>query len=50
MTRIDNEGIGLIQVATLTVDPCAAYRMLKDFITLKEGNFLLYFEYFDYFY
>ncbi|RIA86828.1 chaperonin 10-like protein [Glomus cerebriforme] len=36
--RINHEGIGLIQAATLTVNPCTAYRMLKDFVTLNEGN------------
>ena len=44
--HINNEGIELVQAATLTVNPCTAYRMLKDFVTLKEGYFLLHFDYF----
>ncbi|XP_014097658.2 enoyl-[acyl-carrier-protein] reductase, mitochondrial [Bactrocera oleae] len=30
--------IGLAEAATLTVNPCTAYRMLKDFITLQPGD------------
>ncbi|CAJ0879127.1 10556_t:CDS:10 [Entrophospora sp. SA101] len=42
VTRIPNDGIGLIQAATLTVNPCSAYRMLKDFVVdLKENDFVI---------
>lgn len=30
--------LGTIEAATLTVNPCTAYRMLKDFVTLKSGD------------
>ncbi|RHZ45394.1 hypothetical protein Glove_680g40 [Diversispora epigaea] len=39
--RIPHEGISLIQAATLSVNPCTAYRMLKDFVNLKEGDFVI---------
>lgn len=32
------EGIPLPEAATITVNPCTAYRMLKDFVDLKEGD------------
>lgn len=32
------EGIPLPEAATLTVNPCTAYRMLKDFVNLSEGD------------
>lgn len=30
--------LGLVEAATLTVNPCTAYRMLKDFTVLKPGD------------
>ncbi|GLG94423.1 Enoyl-[acyl-carrier-protein] reductase, mitochondrial [Gryllus bimaculatus] len=30
--------LGIIEAATLTVNPCTAYRMLKDFVKLKPGD------------
>ncbi|RGB27859.1 hypothetical protein C1646_717548 [Rhizophagus diaphanus] len=39
--RFNNKEIGLIQAATLSVNPCTAYRMLKDFVTLKKGDFVI---------
>ncbi|XP_053683940.1 enoyl-[acyl-carrier-protein] reductase, mitochondrial [Sabethes cyaneus] len=30
--------VGLAEAATLTVNPCTAYRMLKDFVPLKTGD------------
>ncbi|KAJ8974014.1 hypothetical protein NQ317_006484 [Molorchus minor] len=30
--------LGLVEAATLTVNPCTAYRMLKDFVDLKPGD------------
>ncbi|CAJ0842973.1 18433_t:CDS:2 [Entrophospora sp. SA101] len=42
VTRIPNGVIGLVQAATLTVNPCSAYRMLKDFVVdLKENDFVI---------
>lgn len=31
-------GVGLIEAASMTVNPCTAYRMLKDFVNLTTGN------------
>lgn len=33
--------LGLIEAATLTVNPCTAYRMLRDFTTLKPGDVVI---------
>ncbi|XP_058460518.1 enoyl-[acyl-carrier-protein] reductase, mitochondrial [Malaya genurostris] len=30
--------IGIAEAATITVNPCTAYRMLKDFVNLKAGD------------
>ncbi|XP_044252584.1 enoyl-[acyl-carrier-protein] reductase, mitochondrial [Tribolium madens] len=30
--------LGLVEAATLTVNPCTAYRMLRDFVDLKPGD------------
>lgn len=32
------EGVPLPEAATVTVNPCTAYRMLKDFVKLKAGD------------
>ncbi|XP_058831760.1 enoyl-[acyl-carrier-protein] reductase, mitochondrial [Topomyia yanbarensis] len=32
------ENIGIAEAATITVNPCTAYRMLKDFVPLKPGD------------
>lgn len=32
------KNLGLVEAATLTVNPCTAYRMLRDFINLKPGD------------
>lgn len=32
------KNLGLVEAATLTVNPCTAYRMLRDFIPLKPGD------------
>lgn len=32
------EGLPLPEVATVTVNPCTAYRMLKDFVNLQPGD------------
>lgn len=35
------EGITPIQAGTVSINPCTAYRMLKDFTTLKEGDWFI---------
>ncbi|EME88552.1 uncharacterized protein MYCFIDRAFT_46226 [Pseudocercospora fijiensis CIRAD86] len=37
----DKEGLKPEQVGTVSVNPCTAYRMLKDFVDLKEGDWFL---------
>lgn len=32
------KNLGLVEAATLTVNPCTAFRMLRDFTTLKPGD------------
>lgn len=40
--KIENkEGLTPIQVGTVSVNPCTAYRMLKDFEELKEGEWFI---------
>ncbi|POS83320.1 hypothetical protein EPUL_004492, partial [Erysiphe pulchra] len=36
--RIEKEGINPIQAATVSVNPCTAYRLLKDFEKLEKGD------------
>ncbi|OZJ02958.1 hypothetical protein BZG36_04622 [Bifiguratus adelaidae] len=38
---IPKDIVSPIQAATLTVNPCTAYRMLKDFGRLEEGDFVI---------
>ncbi|KAL8828863.1 MAG: hypothetical protein Q9170_006418 [Blastenia crenularia] len=39
--RVDREGLTAEQVATVSVNPVTAYRMLKDFTPLKEGDWFI---------
>ncbi|KAL8947389.1 MAG: hypothetical protein Q9222_006328, partial [Ikaeria aurantiellina] len=39
--KIDKEGLTAEQVATVSVNPITAYRMLKDFTPLKEGDWFI---------
>ncbi|KAL5328341.1 hypothetical protein ACEPPN_001840 [Leptodophora sp. 'Broadleaf-Isolate-01'] len=40
--KIENkDGLTPIQVGTVSVNPCTAFRMLKDFETLKEGDWFI---------
>lgn len=32
------DNVSMIQKATITVNPCTAYRMLKDFVNLNQGK------------
>jgi trans-2-enoyl-CoA reductase len=36
--KVNKEGLSPIQVGTVSVNPCTAYRMLKDFESLREGE------------
>lgn len=35
------EGISAIQAGTVSINPCTAYRMLRDFTTLNEGDWFI---------
>ncbi|CEP14039.1 hypothetical protein [Parasitella parasitica] len=35
------DNVSNIQKATITVNPCTAYRMLKDFVDLKQGDYII---------
>ncbi|CAG9788709.1 unnamed protein product [Diatraea saccharalis] len=35
--RIVPDGLGIVEAATLTVNPCTAYRMLVDFVPARNG-------------
>ena len=42
MTKVDNrEGVTAKQVGTVSVNPVTAYRMLKDFVPLQEGDWYI---------
>ncbi|KAJ9155151.1 hypothetical protein NKR23_g1980 [Pleurostoma richardsiae] len=36
LLRVDREGLTPLQVATVSVNPCSAYRMLRDFVDLVD--------------
>lgn len=35
------EGISVVQAGTVSINPCTAYRMLRDFTELKEGEWFI---------
>lgn len=37
----DKSGITALQAGTVSVNPCTAYRMLKDFVALNEGEWFI---------
>ncbi|KAL8715332.1 MAG: hypothetical protein Q9225_006402 [Loekoesia sp. 1 TL-2023] len=39
--KVEKEGLKAEQVATVSVNPVTAYRMLKDFVPLKEGDWFI---------
>jgi trans-2-enoyl-CoA reductase len=39
--KVHKEGVTPIQVGTVSVNPCTAYRMLKDFETVGEGEWFV---------
>lgn len=44
VVRLDEsmrENITPVQAGTVSINPCTAYRMLKDFVTLREGDFFI---------
>jgi len=41
VVRVEKEGLDRKQVATVSVNPVTAYRMLKDFVSLKEGDWFI---------
>ncbi|KAJ3412243.1 hypothetical protein HDV05_001054 [Chytridiales sp. JEL 0842] len=41
LVKVDNEGVSDVSVATLAVNPCTAYRMLKDFVKLSPGDVVI---------
>lgn len=41
MLRVVPDDLGLVEAATLTVNPCTAYRMLSDFKNLKDGQVVI---------
>lgn len=44
VVRLDDsmrEGITPVQAGTVSINPCTAYRMLRDFVPLREGDFFI---------
>jgi len=44
VVRLDDamrDGISAIQAGTVSINPCTAYRMLRDFTTLNEGDYFI---------
>ena len=41
VVRVDKEGLKSTQVATVNVNPVTAWRMLKDFVQLKPGDWFI---------
>lgn len=39
--KVEKEGLTAAQVATVSVNPVTAYRMLKDFTAMKEGDWFI---------
>lgn len=39
--RVEKEGLNPLQVGTVSVNPCTAYRMLKDFEKMEEGDWFI---------
>ncbi|KAI8880460.1 NAD(P)-binding protein [Backusella circina FSU 941] len=38
---LPKSNVSLVQKATIAVNPCTAYRMLKDFVNLKKGDYVI---------
>ncbi|KAI5356506.1 putative GroES-like superfamily, alcohol dehydrogenase-like, NAD(P)-binding domain superfamily [Septoria linicola] len=41
VVKVEKEGLKAEQVGTVSVNPCTAYRMLRDFTPLKEGDWFM---------
>lgn len=41
LLRVPTHGVGPIEVATVSINPCTAYRMLRDFAQLKPGDWFI---------
>lgn len=41
LVKIEKEGVTPIQAGTVSVNPCTAYRMLKAFVPVKEGEWFM---------
>ncbi|KAJ3307988.1 hypothetical protein HDU76_004197 [Blyttiomyces sp. JEL0837] len=41
LLKIDAKGVSPIHAATITVNPCTAFRMLADFVDLKPGDTII---------
>lgn len=41
LLKVPKEGLSIAQAATLSINPGTAYRMLKDFVDLKPGDFVV---------
>ncbi|KAI8819495.1 uncharacterized protein EV422DRAFT_534946 [Fimicolochytrium jonesii] len=41
LIKLPKEGVSKIAAATISVNPCTAYRMLKDFVDLKPGDVVI---------
>ncbi|CZR62853.1 probable enoyl-[acyl-carrier-protein] reductase 1, mitochondrial precursor [Phialocephala subalpina] len=39
--KVEKEGLNPLQVGTVSVNPCTAYRMLKDFEMMEEGDWFI---------
>ncbi|KAJ3026598.1 hypothetical protein HDV00_011708 [Rhizophlyctis rosea] len=39
--KLDAKGISVVSAATVAVNPCTAYRMLKDFVKLQPGDTII---------
>ncbi|KAL2038808.1 hypothetical protein N7G274_008566 [Stereocaulon virgatum] len=41
VTKVEKEGLKAVQAATVSVNPVTAYRMLRDFMELREGEWFI---------
>ncbi|KAK4993707.1 mitochondrial 2-enoyl thioester reductase [Elasticomyces elasticus] len=41
LVKVEKDGITAIQAGTVSVNPCTAYRMLKDFVPMREGDWFI---------
>lgn len=41
VVRVVPDNLGVVEAATLTVNPCTAYRMLTDFVSVRDGHVVI---------